>query len=314
MDIIISIVIALAVGLAFGPLIIKKLKEYKLGQQIRKTGPQHQKKQGTPTMGGLIFMVGITVSALIMNRLAIQNLYLLLGMMLFGLIGFIDDSAKIRKQQSLGLDSKQKIALNIVFGVVMAFVLNQNLANYQLAIPVLGTTVALTPVFYFLFMIIFYTAVSNSVNLADGIDGLCGTVTLIVAVFYIFYGIKTANPVVTLFAGAMTGALAAYLFFNWHPARVFMGDTGSFALGGALATMAVLTKTEILFILIGSIYVIEAVSDILQISSIKLRGKRMFLMAPIHHHFEKKGWSETKIVGSFALVTVISVAAAYLIS
>ena len=250
MDIIISIVIALAVGLAFGPLIIKKLKEYKLGQQIRKTGPQHQKKQGTPTMGGLIFMVGITVSALIMNRLAIQNLYLLLGMMLFGLIGFIDDSAKIRKQQSLGLDSKQKIALNIVFGVVMAFVLNQNLANYQLAIPVLGTTVALTPVFYFLFMIIFYTAVSNSVNLADGIDGLCGTVTLIVAVFYIFYGIKTANPVVTLFAGAMTGALAAYLFFNWHPARVFMGDTGSFALGGALATMAVLTKTEILFILI----------------------------------------------------------------
>ncbi|MFZ2257382.1 MAG: phospho-N-acetylmuramoyl-pentapeptide-transferase [Clostridiaceae bacterium] len=314
MDIIISIVIALAVGLAFGPLIIKKLKEYKLGQQIRKTGPQHQKKQGTPTMGGLIFMVGITVSALIMNRLAIQNLYLLLGMMLFGLIGFIDDTAKIRKQQSLGLDSKQKIALNIVFGVVMAFVLNQNLANYQLAIPVLGTTVALTPVFYFLFMIIFYTAVSNSVNLADGIDGLCGTVTLIVAVFYIFYGIKTANPVVTLFAGAMTGALAAYLFFNWHPARVFMGDTGSFALGGALATMAVLTKTEILFILIGSIYVIEAVSDILQISSIKLRGKRMFLMAPIHHHFEKKGWSETKIVGSFALVTVISVAAAYLIS
>ena len=314
MDIIISIVIALAVGLAFGPLIIKKLKEYKLVQQIRKTGPQHQKKQGTPTMGGLIFMVGITVSALIMNRLAIQNLYLLLGMMLFGLIGFIDDSAKIRKQQSLGLDSKQKIALNIVFGVVMAFVLNQNLANYQLAIPVLGTTVALTPVFYFLFMIIFYTAVSNSVNLADGIDGLCGTVTLIVAVFYIFYGIKTANPVVTLFAGAMTGALAAYLFFNWHPARVFMGDTGSFALGGALATMAVLTKTEILFILIGSIYVIEAVSDILQISSIKLRGKRMFLMAPIHHHFEKKGWSETKIVGSFALVTVISVAAAYLIS
>ena len=204
--------------------------------------------------------------------------------------------------------------MNIVFGVVMAFVLNQNLANYQLAIPVLGTTVALTPVFYFLFMIIFYTAVSNSVNLADGIDGLCGTVTLIVAVFYIFYGIKTANPVVTLFAGAMTGALAAYLFFNWHPARVFMGDTGSFALGGALATMAVLTKTEILFILIGSIYVIEAVSDILQISSIKLRGKRMFLMAPIHHHFEKKGWSETKIVGSFALVTVISVAAAYLIS
>lgn len=313
MEFILSIVIALAAGLASGPIIIKKLKEYRLGQQIRKTGPQHQKKQGTPTMGGLIFIVGITIAALIMNRLALNNLYLLLGMVLFGFIGFIDDTAKIKKQQSLGLNSKQKIAMNIVFAIIMAYVLNQSLAAYSLHIPVVNQSLALSPVLYFLFMIIFYTAVTNSVNLADGIDGLCGSVTLIVAVFYIFYGLKTGNTVVTLFAAAMAGGLAAYLFFNWHPARVFMGDTGSFALGGALATMAVLTKTEILFILVGLIYVIEALSDILQVGSMKLRGKRIFLMAPIHHHFEKKGWSETKIVGIFSLVTLLCVMAAYFI-
>ncbi len=315
MEIILSIVIALAAGLASGPYIIKKLKEYKLGQQIRQTGPkEHLKKQGTPTMGGLIFIVGIIVSSLIMNRLDLNNLYLILGMLLFGIIGFVDDTSKIRKQQSLGLNSKQKIAMNIVFAIVMAFVLNQTLADYPLHIPVINQTIALSPVLYFLFLIVFYTAVTNSVNLADGIDGLCGSVTLIVSVFYILYGLKTGNTVVALFASAMAGALAAYLFFNWHPARVFMGDSGSFALGGALATMAILTKTEILFILIGLIYVIEAVSDILQVGSLKLRGKRVFLMAPVHHHFEKKGWSETRIVGLFSLITLISVLAAYLIS
>ena len=314
MDIFLSIVIALAVSLASGPLIIKKLKEYRLGQQIRKIGPKHQVKQGTPTMGGLIFIVGIVVSALIMNRLALNNLYLILGMLLFGFIGFVDDTAKIKKQQSEGLTSKQKIAMNIVFALIMANVLNPTLANYQLQIPGLNQVIVLSPVVYFLFMIVFYTAVTNSVNLADGIDGLCGSVSLIVAVFYIFYGLKTADPVVTIFAAAMAGALAGYLFFNWYPARVFMGDSGSFALGGALATMAILTKTELLFILVGLIYVIESLSVILQVGSMKLRGKRIFLMSPIHHHFEKKKWSETKIVGVFSLVTLISVAAAYLIS
>lgn len=314
MDIFLSIVIALAVSLASGPLIIKKLKEYRLGQQIRKIGPQHQVKQGTPTMGGLIFIVGIVVAALIMNRLVLTNLYLILGMLLFGFIGFVDDTAKIKKQQSEGLTSRQKIAMNIVFALIMAYVLNQSLTDYQLHIPVLDQVIVLSPVLYFLFLILFYTAVTNSVNLADGIDGLCGSVSLIVAVFYIVYGIKTADPVVTIFAATMVGALAGYLFFNWYPARVFMGDSGSFALGGALATLAILTKTELLFILIGLIYVIESLSVILQVGSMKLRGKRIFLMSPIHHHFEKKKWSETKIVGVFSLVTLISVMAAYLIS
>jgi phospho-N-acetylmuramoyl-pentapeptide-transferase len=166
-----------------------------------------------------------------------------------------------------------------------------------------------------LFIILFYTAVTNSVNLTDGVDGLCGSVSLVVAIFYIFYGLRLGNGVVTLFAAALAGALVAYLFFNWHPARVFMGDTGSFALGGALATLAIMTKTELLFILVGLIYVIESASVIIQVISFKTRGgKRVFLMAPIHHHFEKKKWSEVKIVGVFTLITAICATVAYLIS
>lgn len=315
MPIVFSIIIALVVGLASGPFIIKKLKEYKIGQQIRQEGPrEHYKKQGTPTMGGLIFIVAILVSSLIMNRLDMSNLYLLLGMLLFGLIGFIDDRMKIKNRQSLGLTGRQKIGLNILFAIIMAYLLNPSLLPYSLHIPVIDQSVVLHPVLYFLFIILFYTAVTNSVNLADGIDGLCGSVTLVVAVFYILYASRLGNNVVTLFAAAMTGGLAAYLFFNWHPARVFMGDTGSFALGGALATMAIMTRTEILFILIGFIYVIESLSVIIQVAYFKRTGgKRIFLMSPIHHHYEKKGWSETKIVGVFSLVTLLAVTAAYLL-
>lgn len=315
MQIFLAVVIALAAGMAAGPVIIRKLKEYKQGQMIRQEGPrEHYKKAGTPTMGGLIFIIGILVSSLIMNRLAMDNLHLLLGMLLFGLIGFIDDRAKIKKHQSEGLSARGKLAMNGLFALVMGYVLNQSLSSYELVIPVVNISLNLNVILYFLFIVLFYTAVTNSVNLTDGIDGLCGSVSLVVAIFYILYGLKTGDAVVTLFAAALAGALAAYLFFNWHPARVFMGDTGSFALGGALATLAILTKTELLFILIGLIYVIESASVIIQVISFQTRGKRIFLMSPIHHHFEKKGWSEVKIVGIFSLITVVTSAIAYLIS
>lgn len=312
MQILLAIVLALAVGMAAGPVIIRKLKEYRQGQMIRQEGPvEHYKKQGTPTMGGLIFIAGILVSALVMNRIAWNNLLLLIGMLLFSLIGFIDDRAKIRKHQSEGLSARQKMGLGILFAGAMAYLLNQDLAAYELVIPFTDRSLTLGPVLYFLFIILFYTAVTNSVNLTDGIDGLCGSVSLVVAVFYIFYGIRSGDTLVTLFAAAMAGALVAYLFFNWHPARVFMGDTGSFALGGALATLAILTRTELLFILIGLIYVIESASVIIQVISFQTRGKRIFLMSPIHHHFEKKGWSEVRIVGVFTLITALCAAAAY---
>lgn len=316
MQIFLAVIIALIAGMVAGPIVIKKLKEYKQGQMIRLDGPaEHYKKQGTPTMGGLIFIVGILVSTLIMNRLDQNNLLLLLGMLLFGLIGFIDDRSKIRKHQSEGLSAKQKLGMGIVFAAGMAYLLNQSLANYELMIPLMNRSLTLNPILYFLFIILFYTAVTNSVNLTDGVDGLCGSVSLVVAIFYVFYGVRSGDQVVTLFAAALAGALVAYLFFNWHPARVFMGDTGSFALGGALATLAIMTKTEILFILVGLIYVIESASVIIQVVSFKTRGgKRVFLMAPIHHHFEKKKWSEVKIVGVFTLITAICAVAAYFIS
>lgn len=316
MQIFLAVMIALIAGMVAGPIVIKKLKEYKQGQMIRLDGPrEHYKKQGTPTMGGLIFIVGIVVSSLIMNRLDQTNLLLLLGMLLFGLIGFIDDRSKIRKHQSEGLSAKQKLGMGLVFAGGMAYLLNQSLANYELMIPVMNRSVSLHPVLYFLFIILFYTAVTNSVNLTDGVDGLCGSVSLVVAIFYIFYGLRLGDSIVTLFAAALAGALVAYLFFNWHPARVFMGDIGSFALGGALATLAIMTKTELLFILVGLIYVIESASVIIQVVSFKTRGgKRVFLMAPIHHHLEKKKWSEVKIVGVFTLITAICATAAYLIS
>lgn len=315
MQIFIAVFIALVVSLISGPFIIKKLKEYKIGQQIRHNGPrEHMKKQGTPTMGGFIFAIGIIVSALVMNRLAMDNLLLLAGLVLFGLIGFLDDRLIIKRQSSDGLSARQKIGLNIIFAIVMAYLLNPGMEAYALNVPVLDTVWTLNPVLYVLFIILFYTAVTNSVNLSDGIDGLCGSVTLVVAIFYIVYATSIADTTAQLFAAAMAGGLAGYLFFNWHPARVFMGDTGSFALGGALATLAILTGTEILFILVGIIYVIESLSDIIQIGSKKLRGKRVFLMAPIHHHFEKKGWSETKIVGIFTLVTALAGVLAYFIA
>lgn len=321
MQIALAIVIALISGLAAGPVIIRKLKEYRQGQMIRQDGPvEHYKKQGTPTMGGLIFIVGILVSYLIMNLIyppsgdLLRVLWPVIGLLLFGLIGFVDDRAKIRKHQSEGLTARQKIGLNVLFAVGIAYVMNQTLAPFVLKVPLLNQTLTLGTVLYFLFMIVFFTSVTNSVNLADGIDGLCGSVSLIVAVFYILYGVKRGDPAVILFASALAGALAAYLFFNWHPARVFMGDVGSFALGGALATLAVMTQTELLFILVGLIYVIESASVIIQVISFQTRGKRIFLMSPIHHHFEKKGWSEVKIVGIFSLITAVCVAIAYLIS
>lgn len=315
MQIFLAVIIALVVSLAMGPIIIRKLKEYKIGQQIRHNGPQgHLKKQGTPTMGGFIFMAGIIVSALIMNRLDPNNLLLLLGMVLFGLIGFLDDRLIIKRQSTDGLSAKQKIGLNIIFSIGMAYLLNPDLTAYPLYFPGLDRTWQLQPVLYFLFIILFYTAVTNSVNLTDGVDGLCGSVSLVVAIFYIVYASSVADTTAALFAAALAGGLAGYLFFNWHPARVFMGDTGSFALGGALATLAILTHTEILFILVGIIYVIESLSDIIQIGSKKLRGKRVFLMAPIHHHFEKKGWSEVRIVGVFSLITALAAVLAYFIA
>ncbi|PKK38696.1 Phospho-N-acetylmuramoyl-pentapeptide- transferase [Clostridiaceae bacterium JG1575] len=304
---------SLVLGLIAGPFIIKKLKEYKLGQQIRLEGPaEHLNKQGTPTMGGFIFIAATLAGALIWNRIHPQNLLLLMGMVLFGLIGLWDDTQKIKKAQSEGLSARQKILLNLFFGILMAVLLQIDAPDtLNVAIPFTQRSLLLPLWLFVPFIVLFYTAVTNSVNLADGIDGLCGSVSLIVSLFYVAYGLKTGSLTVAVFAAVLAGALLAYLAYNWHPARVFMGDTGSFALGGALATLSVLTHTELLFLLVGLIYVLESLTVILQVISFKTRGKRIFLMTPIHHHFEKKGWSEVKIVGLFSLFTLLCCLIAY---
>lgn len=313
LNILLAFLLAFGIGIITGPFIIKKLKEFSFGQIMREDGPQeHLNKKGTPIMGGVIFEIAAIISTLVFAKINVTSLLLIGGMLLFGLMGLLDDGLKVKKKQNEGLTVKQKLVMNLVFSVLFALtVWFENKGSYALSIPFTDKAIGFNLIFTVLFIILFFTAVTNSVNLADGIDGLCGSVSLVVSAFYMFLGIYRNNMTVTVFAAALCGGLIAYLFFNWHPARVFMGDTGSFALGGALGALAVMTGTEILFILIGLIYVIEAVSVILQVGYFKKTHKRLFKMAPIHHHFQKSGWAETKIVGIFTLITILSCLAAY---
>lgn len=313
--------LALAVGLAEAQTVIKELKRFKFGQNISKWGPQeHLKKQGTPTMGGFIFLIPIVLIGLIFLWSYPVIRLILIGMLLFGLIGFTDDYLMIKKKSAVGLTPLMKILMNIVFGILMAYLLFNQGFN-AIHIPFTGKVIELSLPLYSLFVVIFYTSVTNSVNLSDGVDGLCASITIVVLLFYMVLTLTKDGKLpygneyeIAQISSIAIGSLLAYLFFNWHPSRVMMGDTGSFSLGGLLATIAIATGTEIMFILIGLVYVVEALSDIIQISSKKLRaGKRVFLMAPIHHHFEKKGWSENKIVGIFSLFTLISCILAYVL-
>ncbi len=320
MRIIIALITALAVSLLSGPFVIAKLRSMKFGQQVREEGlEEHYKKQGTPTMGGFIFIVGILVSVFITNGFITESLMITLGMLLFGAVGFLDDYIKIRKERSEGLTPIQKIGMTTVFSLIMGLILLWYFNGGQgLHLNVQGRFFHLNPFFYLIFVVIFYTAAANSVNLADGVDGLCGSVTGVVAVFYIIFLLTKGAFIqqsysMAAYAAALLGGLGGYLYYNWHPAKVFMGDTGSFALGGLLATLAILTNTEILFILIGLIYVIEALSVIIQVTYFKRTGKRIFKMAPIHHHYEKEGWNEKKIVAVFSAFTAVTCLLALLI-
>lgn len=313
--------LALAFGLTIASPIITKLKRMKFGQNVSKKGPkEHLKKQGLPTMGGFIFVIPLVVISTIflIRQNQIQLAIMLCGTLLFGFIGFIDDYLKIVKKDPVGLKPYMKIILNIVFGILIGWLLYNN-GYQQIHIPIINKVFTLSLPIYIAFIIVFYTSVTNSVNLSDGVDGLCGSITSAVTIFFAVFALTKTLPyeggeAIAIFASAATGAILAYLFFNWHPARVMMGDTGSFSLGGLLATLSILTGTEILFILIGLVYVIEALSDIIQLTSKKLRnGKRVFLMAPIHHHYEKKGWSEQKIVLVFFTFTAICCIAAWFI-
>lgn len=307
-----SFVVSLVIGLVFGPLVIKELKKFHARQSEREEGPQsHKYKAGTPTMGGILILAALTISCLIFDPMDLRKglaLFLALG---HGVIGFLDDSIKAIKHRNLGLTAKQKLAGQFVMAAVFCYILDAFLHfPTTLWIPFTSITVDLG-MFYYLFVFVMIVGTSNAVNLTDGLDGLAAGSCAITSVAYVVIAVALGYSHFAIFGTALTGACLGFLFYNQHPAKMFMGDTGSLALGGALAAMAILTKTELLLILAGGLYVIEALSVIIQVISFKTRGVRVFKMSPIHHHFELSGWSEVKAVTVFwsfsALMAILSI-------
>lgn len=362
----ISAIIALAVTAAVGPKYIRFLQKMKFGQKILEIGPRwHMNKQYTPTMGGFMFILGITVSMIlvylghylpflgflgdsaslgviggadgptailvatkvgntVMNGTisaptgilrVVSDFSVLLLALAYGLVGFVDDYAKIKKKQNAGLTAMQKMLLQVVVAAVFLSLLRlAGLLSSTIWIP--GTEIAfeIPWILYLIFAIFVVVGCDNAVNLTDGIDGLAASVTVPVALFFVAVGFKQNNLGVVLFASALVGALLGFLIFNWNPARVFMGDTGSLFLGGAVAGLAFACNMPLILIPVGIIYICETVSVILQVGYFKLtHGKRIFKMTPIHHHFEMSGWGERKIVIVFTSITAVMCVLAWML-
>ncbi|MTI49045.1 phospho-N-acetylmuramoyl-pentapeptide-transferase [Sporosalibacterium faouarense] len=305
-DIIRIIVIAFFITLLLGPLVIPLLRRLKAGQSIREEGPKsHFKKGGTPVMGGIMFIAALLLTTLTSGVLNNDMIVLLLSTIGFGLIGFIDDFIKVVLKRNLGLRAYQKLFLQIVLAVILAFYQSStSLMGTKLLIPFINTTIDLG-FLYIPFISFVVVAVVNSVNLTDGLDGLASGVTLIVMVFFSIVAIQAGNDSVAIFSAALVGGLLGFLRYNVHPAKVFMGDTGSLALGGAVAAAAILLNLSLIIPIVGGIYFAEALSVIIQVTSYKLTGKRVFRMSPLHHHYEEKGWKETKVVAVFWTITFV---------
>ncbi|KHD16886.1 phospho-N-acetylmuramoyl-pentapeptide-transferase [Clostridium butyricum] len=300
------LVISFIFSLILGPIFIPILHKLKFGQNIRKEGPKsHQKKAGTPTMGGIIFFISVAATILIMGpSFTDPKMIILYSFLAFGFIGFLDDMLKIIHKDNLGLKAGQKMILLLIFSVALAVYGYKNIGT-DILIP-LGSGFKLNlGLLYIPFIIIYYAAVTNAVNLTDGIDGLATSVTIIVLTFFTIVAFKTGQKDVAIFSIALCGALLGFLKYNAFPAKIFMGDTGSLALGGAVGTIALMLKMELWVVIVGLMYVVETLSVIIQVTSFKMTGKRVFKMAPIHHHFEQFGWSEVKIVTVFSLVTAV---------
>lgn len=294
--------IAVTFGLTavLGNAIIPMLRRLKFGQSIREEGPEaHLKKAGTPTMGGLIFLTAILIATPIMSYiygvLTTQTLVLLLVLIGFGIIGFLDDFIIVVMKRNLGLTSLQKLIGQIIIAIFAFFLLKLGPFDTVISIPFTDLEIDMG-VFYVIFLIFWLVGFSNAVNLTDGLDGLVsGTSSIAFAAFGIL-AVAYNQQDIAMFAFVVSGAMLGFLLFNMKPARVFMGDTGSLALGGALAMISILIKQEFLLLVIGVVYVIETLSVMIQVVSFKTTGKRVFKMSPIHHHFELSGWSEWKVV------------------
>jgi phospho-N-acetylmuramoyl-pentapeptide-transferase len=332
---------ALFLCIVLGPWLIRKLREFQIGQHIREEGPRsHQTKAGTPTMGGVLIIISIVIPTLLWTDLSNPYVWIaLFALVAFGAIGFIDDYTKVRKERNLGLTARQKFGLQVLTSILVGVALLTLHArgSYDTAMNVpffktlrpdllitsfLGNpfTYPLAFVFFFGFLVLVIAGSSNAVNLTDGLDGLAiglmiiatGATTALAYVSghadfarYLDIARLPGAGELTVYCAAMTGASVGFLWYNAHPAQIFMGDVGSLALGGALGTVAVLIKQEILLLFIGGVYVLEALSVMLQVGSYKLRKKRIFKMAPLHHHFEALGWQEAKIITRFWILGLV---------
>ncbi|WII39341.1 phospho-N-acetylmuramoyl-pentapeptide-transferase [Paenibacillus thiaminolyticus] len=297
--------VSFILAVILGPLTIPLLRRLKFGQQVRDDGPQgHLKKAGTPTMGGAIILLAFTLSFLKFSVTDIDFYVLLIATLGFGLIGFLDDYIKIVFKRSLGLTARQKLIGQLACSAVICVLLWQSNHSTVLAVP--GTSWGLDlGWFYYPFIILMMLAISNAVNFTDGLDGLLSGTSAIALAAFALIAMQLSEIAAAVCAAAMIGAVLGFLVFNAHPAKVFMGDTGSLGIGGAIGAIAILTKTELLFLVIGGIFVIEMLSVVIQVVSFKTRGKRVFKMSPIHHHFELSGWSEWRVVITFWLAGIV---------
>lgn len=302
---ILSIIAAFVLSLICGPILIPLLTRFKFGQMVRDDGPEsHLKKAGTPTIGGLIILIPALIVSLYFTRDG-DMLLILAVTFFFGLIGFFDDYIKISKKRSLGLRAYQKIIGQFVAAAFLAYIAaGSDHIGTSLLIPFTGSYIDLG-ILYIPFTIFVIVGAVNSVNLTDGLDGLAGGITVVVLGFFSVIALATKNIGLLVICGALIGATLGFLRFNSHPAQIFMGDTGSLALGGAVASLAVVTKLTIFLAIIGAVYVAEALSVIIQVAYFKKTKKRIFKMAPLHHHFELSGWMETKVVAVFTITTII---------
>ncbi len=308
--ILITGVVGCALSWALGHFLLPVLHALKAGASIREIGPTwHNNKTGTPIMGGLMFIFASMI-CLLGNLPSITDysvFYVLLLSLCFGFIGFLDDFTKVRYHRNLGLTSAQKAMLQMAVSAVFLYAMYKAGAmDTHLYIPFWGKSFDLHPIVYIFFAMFVMVGCVNSVNLTDGVDGLCTSVTLPVMVFFTAASVALGKFDLALLPASLVGGLLAYLTYNWHPAKVFMGDTGSLFLGGVVCAMAFALEMPLILILVGFVYICETMSDILQVSYFKLtHGKRLFKMAPIHHHFEMCGWKEEKIVLSFTAVSAI---------
>lgn len=302
------ILVSFILALLQGPILIPLLHRFKFGQNIRKDGPQsHLKKAGTPTMGGLIFIIAAAVAMVIkVGSFTDKSMIALYALVAFGIIGLLDDSLKIIKKKNEGLSAAQKMILLLGVSTLLALygAFNEEIGT-TLIFPFVKQPVDIGVIGYVVVIVIYFASITNAVNLTDGLDGLAASVSLLVITFFCLVAIGFHEVNVAVFCGILMGALLGFLKYNAYPAKVFMGDTGSLALGGAIGAIAMVLKMPIFIIIVGGIYVFEALSVIIQVASFKSTGKRVFKMAPVHHHFEALGWHETRVVTIFSISTVI---------